>query len=183
MDVLVNNEKKMVCCILPRCGSNHVRSVLKTVNWVENRRVLIKSFEDYKIIKIVRDPYERWVSWFYAFVWDENSTIKNWTVAEAEQWLEDFRVRHHYDEHTGLQSMLYNFNNPYINDNTHYVRMEYVDMYFGLSEQRHPSVVQHFPRIDETHPDVVEYFKHAIPELYKPDYNWMKNLDIWEKSS
>jgi len=86
MDVLVNNEKKMVCCVLPRCGSNHVRSVLKTVGWVERRRVTKESFEDYTIIKIVRDPYERWVSWFYSFEWDDIPPIKNWTVADAKQW-------------------------------------------------------------------------------------------------
>ncbi len=183
MDVLVNNEKKMVCCVLPRCGSNHVRSVLKTVGWVERRRVTKESFEDYTIIKIVRDPYERWVSWFYSFEWDDVPPIKNWTVADAKQWLENFRVRHHYDEHTALQSMLYNFNNEYICNNTCYVRMEYVDMYFGFTNQRHPSFVQHFARMDETPLDVLEYFKHAIPKLYKPDYIWMKNLNIWEKSS
>lgn len=180
MDILVNNQKKMVCCILPRCGSNHIRSVLKTDRWVERRRSTARSFEDHTIIKIVRDPYERWVSWFYSFEWEELPHLKSWTVADAEQWLEKFRIRQHYDEHTGLQSMLYNVNREYLYNNC-YVRMEYADMYFGFAEQPHQSYIQHFPRMEETPPEVTEYFKHTIPELYKLDYEWMKNLDIWEK--
>lgn len=181
MDVLINYEKKMICCALPRCGSNHVRIMLKNRGWVERRRSTLRSFDDYTVIKVIRDPYTRCMSWFYSFEWIDG-IHNHWTVADAEKWLRDFRIQHHYDEHTGLQSVLYNLNQEYRNNNI-YIKMEDIDLYFGNSDVPHLSGVQHDIRSSQLSSDVPVFLKKHICEIYHLDYHWIKNLDIWEKSS
>lgn len=181
MDVLINYEEKKICCALPRCGSNYARIMLKSRGWVERRRSTLRSFDDFTVIKIVRDPYARCMSWFYSFEWLDRVHAR-WTVDDAEKWLKNFRVQHHYDEHTGLQSVLYNLNHEYRNNNV-YIKMEDIDSYFGNSDIPFPSGVQHSVRANMLSPDVLVFLKKHIYEIYHLDYEWIENLDIWKKSS
>lgn len=156
--------------------------MLKNKGWVERRRrSTLRSFDDFTVIKIIRDPYPRCMSWFYSFEWIDN-VHDRWTVDDAEKWLKDFRVQHHYDEHTGLQSVLYNLNYEYRNNNV-YVRMEDIDAYFGNSDVPYPSGVQHNIRANMLPNDVRVFLKKHICKIYRLDYQWIEKLDLWKKSS
>lgn len=187
MDVYINQDQKQVLCILPRCGTNRVRDILANhpvwKDYYEKPSFgdLSDKFKDYTTIKIVRDPYKRFLSWFCAFAWDDN-LHPFWTVKDAKVWLEDFDVQRHYDPHTGLQSVLYNVD-PKFSHNNMFIRMEDIDLFFNQSNVPHVANMEHRVRINELHISVRKYFKHSIDIMYARDFEWLKKIEIWKKSS
>ena len=168
---------------LPRCGSNYIVNFARSrKDWRSGLKFSpLFKYQEHTIVKIVRDPFERWRSWFYTFGFDQcDPTL--WGLSDAENFIKDFSIRMHYDIHTGLQNILYNIN-PNLNYNNVYVTMESVGIFLGDSGIPHVPGEQHNVREEAMNSDVKDYLYSSIRELYKSDTEWIKTLDLWGKSS
>jgi hypothetical protein len=188
MEAIYNSDKQTIIAACARCGSQHLRRIsmnilYKQYHYFDYRFTKSVQPQNYKLVHVVRDPYFRWRSWFYSFVWDlprEDLNIPMWTVDDANEWLKKFEIERHYNTHTGLQKVLFDINFKEKNFKSHeYVMMNDIDYYLGLSDQTRINYDGHYMREDIMDPEVVSLLKYKIVEMYQPDYNWIKSLQIW----
>lgn len=188
MEAIYNSETKLIIAALPRSGSQHLRRIARQLKFKEYyyfNPTFIDRFDctGYKLVQVVRDPYYRWRSWFYDFVWDQptlNLKIDKWTVDDARNWMKKFEIVRHYNPHTGLQQVLYdvNFEGKKF-DHTEYIMMNDIDYYLNLAPGTRINYDQHIEKESTVDLEVVTYMRYKIIELYQEDYDWLKTLKIW----
>lgn len=183
MDVIYNSTNRIILCALPRCGTNYIRRFAsKSKDWRNGARFAPSfRYHEHTIVKVVRDPFERWRSWFYTFGFDYCNPI-HWTIDDAKKFIDDFSIKMHYDQHTGYQHILYTIDQN-LNYNNKFVTMEKVGIFLGDSGAPHNPGKQHDFREVDMNPSVIEYLYPRIHELYRLDSNWIKSLDLWEENS
>lgn len=179
VDIICNPVNKTIVCALPRCGTNYLNSFArKNQDWRANARFgLAFRFEEQTVVKVIRDPFERWRSWFYSFAFDPN-VHPFWTVDDSDKFIKNFDIMRHYDQHTGYQSILYNMDTRF-NHNNIYVRMENIGVYLGDAGQPHSAGTMHAERERVMNDAVKDYMYSSIRQLYQNDHDWIKSLDLW----
>jgi hypothetical protein len=183
---IVNDDKKIMIHAVCRNGTNRLDNVACNIpewNGISLCDIQQQQYNEFTHVKIIRDPYQRWRSWFYDFEAHDDIApdwTNKWNLAYARSWVEHFQYRMHYDTHTGLQKMLYE--DPYCNNNVMYLQMEDIDQFLGISNSRYNSSTR---KIHESRlaANVVSYLQHKIPYLYTADYAWIKTLDFWQNNS
>lgn len=177
MQIIYNEQKKVIVCAVARCGTNYLSQIAPLINYKELSNNDITDYSKYTVIKIVRNPFNRFISWWYSFPGNLNKTEdhpKHWTEKQVDQWIENFKINMHYDEHTGFQSMLYYQYNEFSNNNI-FVKIEDLDIVLGLSsKQRYPD--SYSEHILENTVFINNLFK-SVRKLYKRDINWYNQLD------
>jgi hypothetical protein len=188
MEAIYNSETKTVIAANARCGSQHLRRIsrqllYKQYHYFDYRFVKSLKTQDYKLIHVVRDPYYRWRSWFYSFVWDlpyDDVKLSTWNLDDARAWIKKFEIARHYNTHTGLQQVLFDLHFKERDFKSHeYIMMNDIDYYLGLSDQTRINYDGHYFKEDQMNPDVVAYLKNEIIRMYQDDYVWLKSLPIW----
>jgi hypothetical protein len=178
MQIIYNEEEKIIICAVARCGTNYLNQIALHVNYKElDNNYNADYYSDYTVIKIVRDPFNRFVSWWYSFLGNLSNTEDHpncWSKKQVDQWIENFKIDMHYDEHTGFQSILYYQNNN-LNKNTIFVKIEDLDIVLGLSsKQRYTD--SYSKNILENTVFINKLFK-SVKKLYDRDINWYNQLD------
>ena len=177
MQIIYNEEQKVIICAVARCGTNYLRDIAPYINYKELNHSSITDYSDYTIIKIVREPYNRFVSWWYSFTGNLSKTEdcpRLWSKEKANDWIEKFKIDMHYDEHTGLQSILY-YQNKELNQNNIFVKIEDLDIVLGFSLGRYcPNLYSE--NIPGNTIFINKIFKSA-KIFYKRDLEWYSQLD------
>jgi hypothetical protein len=176
MEAFYNKEKNQYIFAAYRCGTNFLNSKpVRNQGWVKidyyNDKLNIDN--NTQIIKIIRDPYQRWVSWFDHFVLANSKS--NWNILYAREWLKEFEATLHLDFHTEKQSVLYNRETINVSQSI-YVNMEDLNIFLKVSNQRH--VINYRDRFENLPKNSRKLFLFKIKKIYQDDYKWIKSLPI-----
>lgn len=176
MEAFYNKTKNQYILAAYRCGTNFLASKpVRKLGWKKIKIPVtdIQLNSETTVVKVIRDPFERWSSWFDNFViCDDHSP---WTTKRAHEWLKNFETNLAYDSHTEKQSVMYNFENIQ-SPNSIYVNMEDLNLFLGLSDQKHRvSSHENFHKLPNK---VFSIFNIKIKTIYKDDYEWIKNLQF-----
>ena len=174
-----HNEKTVICCPFV-CGTSYLQvQILKNDNY-EHYRGNWPIPDDYRIYKVVRNPLQRWHSWYNKFiiknkfpagtnealVFIDNSINKK----NMQGWFDKFKVSMHYDGHTGLQKYLHKADKRFNNNNTSYILSSHLQVFLGTSNKNFEDKIHDLPlrqRIDK-----------YLQELYLEDIEWINSLEI-----
>ena len=176
MQIIYNEEEKIIICAVARCGTNFLIDIAPFINYKELAHNSITDYSEYTIIKVVRDPYNRFVSWWYSFEGNLSKIEdhpRTWSKEKVDQWIKKFKIDMHYDEHTGLQSILY-YQYQDMNQNTMFVKLEDLNIFLGLSLERHQPDLYNEHVINNTM-FINKIFNHARI-FYKRDIEWYNQL-------
>lgn len=189
MEAIYNKDQKIIVAACARCGSQHLRKISRQIlfhqyNYFDTKFQKTLTLDEYKLVHVVRDPYYRWRSWFYDFVWQHKNqldlNLQAWTIDDARAWMKKFDILRHYNTHTGFQQVLFDLHFAESLFGSHeYIMMNDIDKYLNLSPFTRTNYDTHAVKEDLINPDVVSYMKYKIMELYQDDYIWLKNLKIW----
>jgi hypothetical protein len=178
MNIIYNEEEKILICALARCGTNFLADIAPHINYkVLDDYHQIKNFSEYTIVKIVREPMNRFVSWWYSFKANLSKTEdhpRDWTEEETNNWIEKFKDEMHYDEHTGLQSILY-FQNPDLNHNNLFIKLEDIDIFLGFSVEKYR--LNRYVEDMYNNIPIMNRLIKTVKRFYKRDLEWYNNLD------
>jgi len=153
---------------------------------------LIPIHNDYEVVQIVRDPVQRYMSWFdkqyvknhirrekvtFVETWMQNRFTKEW----FENFLEHQRHGIHYDGHTCYQSLWPRHFLKFISDKEwKYLRMEDINRYFFDSKpytpRRDPN--EYVGVWDTLDQEIVDYVIAELEKIYEGDIKWYKSLDF-----
>jgi len=192
MDLIVSQQRNEVIWALQRCGTNHLRAI--AASGISDWRLLfaynkINNLTDMKVTRIVRDPLQRWLSWFTSFVIQGNDDgsanpllehysnvdVKNWNVKDARLFFTEFEKNMYENNHTIPQHIGY-FEYENLNHNNHFVLMENIDIYLRISRKQHqPDFKEVFYNLES---NVQQYIMNTVCDLYEKDYLWMNELDL-----
>ena len=176
METFYNKEKNQYIFAAYRCGTNFLNSKpVRNQGWFKVKipvsGIIIKP--ETTVVKVIRDPFERWSSWFDNFVICNDYT--HWTTQKAHSWLRNFEENLTYDSHTEKQSVMYNFENI-LSPNSIYVNMEDLNLFLGVSDKKHRvNSHENFYKLSNR---VFSIFNIKIKTIYRDDYEWMKTLPI-----
>ena len=176
MQIIYNEEEKIIICAVARCGTNFLYDIAPYINYKILENNSITDYSEYTIVKVVRDPYNRFVSWWYSFEGNLSKAEDHprlWSKEKVDEWIERFKIDMHYDEHTGFQSILY-YQHKELNQNNIFVKMEDLNIILGLSPESRPPDLYKEQVINNT------MFINKIFQLakmfYKRDIEWYNQL-------
>ena len=192
MDLIVSQQRNEVIWALQRCGTNHLRAI--AASGISDWRLLFgyknaDKLASMKVTRIVRDPLQRWLSWFTSFIiqgnddgsenplheYYSNVDVKNWNLQDAKLFFTEFEKIMHDDYHTIPQHIGY-FEYENLNHNNHFVLMENIDIYLQISRKQHqPEFKEVFYNLEST---VQQHIMNTVCDLYEKDYLWMNELDL-----
>lgn len=177
MQIIYNEEQKIIICAVARCGTNFLIDIAPYINYKELNHNSITDYSEYTIVKVVRDPYNRFVSWWYSFEGNLSKTDDHprlWSSEQAHKWIKRFKTAMHYDEHTGLQSILY-YQHQDMNHKNMFVKMEELDIFLGYSLERYEPN-NYIDNVIENNMIINKIFKFARI-FYKRDLDWYNRID------
>jgi len=182
-NTIVNTKEQIMLHAAHRNGSSRI---LRIPNVNKDWKLIHPAFmhrsncEKFTHVKVIRDPYLRWRSWFYDF--KAGPTNPNWTnkwsLDYAKLWVDEFKDTMHQDIHTNFQKVEYD--DARILQNEIFLQMEDLDIFLGISQKPHviDARTTYEQQMDA---DVTSYLQIKIPFLYNIDYTWMQNLPLWSK--
>jgi hypothetical protein len=177
MEAFYNQEKNQYILAVNRGGTVFLNSIsVRMLGWKKVSSPIERWNIDCSstVFKIIRDPYFRWCSWFDNFILADNPKPE-WDIERAANWIKEFKVTLSEDSHTQKQSILFNLKNTkHTHSKTFYVKMEDLNLFLGLSNQRHQTAG--YERFRELPESVQRYFETEIKRVYRDDYDWIKKL-------
>ena len=176
MEAFYNQEKNQYIFAANRCGTNFLNSKevrKKGWNKIDEPVEEIKIKEEAYVIKVIRDPFERWSSWFDDFILATDH--RPWNTHRANNWLVEFSNTLDDNVHTMKQSKLYNNANIQV-DQALFIKMEELNIFLEISNEKHQiSSHENFYKLSNK---IFSIFNIKIKSLYQEDYEWMKNLTL-----
>lgn len=164
------------------------------LHWITpyNGNNLSPAHTDYEVIQIVRQPIQRYKSWFdKQYVKrlvrlekpkDTNTWIKNrFTKKWFEEFLKEQKCAIHYDGHTCYQSLWPKFFLKHITDKEwKYLKMEDLNRYFFKTK---PFVPKRDPNEyvgiwDILDQDIIDFVDEKLEDIYKDEIVWYKSLNF-----
>jgi hypothetical protein len=177
MEAFYNQEKNQYILATNRSGTFFLASnTVRNLGWgkVDVSMSDLNIDKDAYVFNVVRDPFQRWCSWFDNFVLADSPKLE-WNMKRAADWIKEFKVTLSEDAHTQKQSIFFNLENvKHEPSRTFYVKMEDLNLFLGLSNQRHQTAG--YERFRELPESVQHYFETEIKIVYQDDYNWIKKL-------
>jgi hypothetical protein len=178
MEAFYNQKKNQYIFAANRCGTNFLNSPeVRRKGWNKQHYKLTidqVTFEKTATaLMVIRDPFERWCSWFENFVISENQI--SYQKIEILKWIDKFRVEVNEDSHTVKQSVLYTEKNLKFKE-IMYIDMSDLNMFFGFDNKKHKPWSK--KRYNQLPTDIRNLFEHEIKKIYQEDYEWMKNLPL-----
>ena len=172
-----HNEKKIICCPA-MCGTTYLHlQVLKNDNW-EHIRGSIHVPDYYTVYKIVRNPVERFYSWYNVYVGGQGQYqdtdhifIKDTlTSINLEEWFEYFKTVMHYDEHSALQKYLHRFDARFNNLKTKYILSKHLKniVYNSYDEYQEKKYNKVCNGLEDKY----------LVALYNDDIEWIQSLGV-----
>lgn len=173
--MIYNARKHLIIWALPRCGSGIVfRQVMADPKrWDHIRNDDIGKMKvPPNVIKVVRDPVERFVSYVASFIINNKDPEINYYLPPLrrnnfDDWFEKFSRCYHYDSHTNLQSIVY-YSNMKLNHHVKYLHTKDLSKFFYV--QNYTNLNREFYR------DYLEPMLPKVKELYKHDYEWLDSI-------
>ena len=172
-----HSDKKIICCPA-MCGTTYLHlQVLKTDNWEHIRgSILIPS--DYTIYKVIRNPIDRFYSWYNVYIsgqglyHDSNHIFIKELLKEEniEGWFRFFSTAMHYDEHCALQKYLHQFDDRFNLENIKYVVSKQLKSIVHNTDEEY--IEKHYNKICNGLED-----KYLV-SVYKDDLEWIKSLEV-----
>jgi hypothetical protein len=173
MEAFYNQEKNQYILAANRCGTVFLTSnVVKNLGWIKINITAndLSLIETASVVKIIRDPYQRWRSWFNSFVLTK---YKFWNAIESKKWINNFKINYKDDYHTEKLSVIYNQPNL-IKNNTLYLAMKDLNLFLKISNQPHQhNFCDYYSCLSQ---QVQFIFEREIKKLYYSDYDWIKKL-------
>lgn len=179
MEAFFNTPKNQYIFVANRCGSNFMASKqAKNKGWVQVKHSMkfIKLRHYTTTVKVIRNPFERWCSWFNDF--SENNYLKLRTIEDANNWIRKFKKRQPKDLHTQKQIILYNQKNLIPKTEEKYIRTENLKKFVSVDDSIHYSSIH--PKLLLIPNEVFSYMFIAIKHIYQDDYNWINTLKFEE---
>jgi hypothetical protein len=182
LEAFYNKQQNQYIFTTNRTGSRYLNSItVKNLGWEKvdlvepelDKLVTISLQDTTKIIKVVRDPYERWQSWFNTFVLTKSNI--DWNIDQSNQWLADFKKTLSKDFHTEKQSILLNSINTG-SSQIIYIHMEDLNIFLKISDQRH--VINYCDKFETLPEGSRKLFFFKIKKIYNEDYKWIKTLSF-----
>lgn len=174
MEAFFNLGKNQYIIAPNRAGTSFLNSsAVRSLGWKKTKIPTMRLNSEMTIVKVIRNPYERWNSWFDNFILADDTS--SWPLDRAIAWADEFEKTLGNDPHTQRQSILLNSikSGP---EQTKYLQMEDINLFIGTSSQRHELT----PRVRySTLPaTTVAFLNYKIKKIYSDDYNWIKNLQV-----
>ena len=124
--------------------------------------------------KIVRNPIERFYSWYNVYVNTQDINhifIKNYlTPNNLDEWFEYFKIIMHYDEHSALQKYLHRFDARFNDCKTKYILSKHLKNIIHNSYDEYQE--KEYNKLCNGLED-----KYLIA-LYNDDIEWIKSLGV-----
>lgn len=161
---------------MPRCGTNFLNSKpVRKLGWKSAEWDVHNSTSDLcaSVIKVVRDPIDRWRSWFENFVLDSDQD--KWTLAYTVCWLNNFERTFSEDFHTAQQHIMYNSIKS-ATCQTVYVRSEALNLLLGLA--RVPYRGNRHRKFRKLPQEIQYILLFQIRKIYQDDIAWIKTLPV-----
>lgn len=146
MEGVVNYKLNQIVVAAPRCGTNFLTNVsIQLPDWLKNFTIEeIPLTEHMQLVKVVRDPIDRWISWFNCFILNDQLVMdielpfNTTSIKKIDQWCEDFKKVYYLDEHVMFQVELYN--HPLLSHpNTRYLDIRNLTNFFQIKEPHQKS--------------------------------------------
>jgi hypothetical protein len=178
MEAFYNKEKHQYILAVNRCGTNFLNSdVVKKLGWKKQNFLITIDRANFDLtataVIIIRDPFERWCSWFDNFVLAENNII--WNQKTIIQWFEKFEKEMNDDSHTIKQSLIYTKKNIKFKK-IEYINMTDLNIFLNVNKEKHQ--MSQKERFNQLPAELRELFLHQIKKIYCDDYQWIKSLPI-----
>ena len=180
--ILEHKSKPIVLNAQPRAGSSYLHRMTRIqhfphINWQRARFTLQDAVirkqdnPNYKIVISVRNPLERFWSYFFCFRYK----FVNWNLTNVKDFFNEFQITCHYDPHTTFQRYMLEYFHKVI-DYADFIEMEDLPI---LVENK-PKFTQHTDYTDQvTFPfdeDCRSYLTEKITDLYQTDINWYNSI-------
>ena len=176
----VNHNKKIVICCPFVCGTSFLHlHVLKNEEY-EHYRGNWDISEEYTLYKVIRDPVQRWHSWYNKFFLDNKLPIEENQAntfgleyinkKNIKVWFDHFKTVMHYDGHTGLQKYIHYNDKRFIGQNEKFILSNQLQVFLGNTKNAYKDKVYDYKLRNE----IDKY----LYDLYKIDINWIKTLEV-----
>jgi hypothetical protein len=172
-----HNQRKIICCPAT-CGTTFLHlHVLKSDEY-EHIRGSWNIPKDYTIYRVIRDPMQRFYSWYSIYIVDKNQypdTAHRFLTEpinenNIEEWFKTFNTVMHYDEHTALQKYIHQFDNRFNQGNIKYISSTHLQKFLNTSADNYQEkIYNNFLRNN-----IDKY----LQEMYKEDVEWIKTLEV-----
>jgi hypothetical protein len=173
LEAFYNKELNQYIFAANRCGTSFLNSeAVKNIGWKKVNHVG-PELNTATVVKVIRDPYERWICWFDNFVLHYSDI--DWTVDQSNQWIKKFKKTLSNDLHTEKQSILLNSIKTG-NSQIIYIHMEDLNIFLKISDQRH--VINYRDRFENLPENSRKLFFFKIKKIYNEDYKWIKTLSF-----
>lgn len=195
----INDTKKQIIVLSYAGGTKYFRHLTETqlTTYIACDGNTLNTYQqEYDAIQIVRDPVDRYLSWFdkqyikplWLSKFSDTSSFDSWAYTYiTKSWIDDYfakaKVDLHYDGHTNFQScwpkaslgLLYNNKGTWS-----YLKMEDIDPYFLNTNKfdlaKTPG--QYIGISEALNPATYNYLIKNITQAYAYDIEWYANLDF-----
>ena len=176
----VNHTKKQIICCPFVCGTSYLHlHVLRNEDY-EHYRGNWDIPEDYTIYKIVRDPIQRWHSWYNKFIIEnsikpeDNTALVYINAAinkkNIKSWFDNFSCAMHYDGHTGLQKYLHYSDKRFNSLNEKFIASSHLQNFLGNSNKNYIDRIYNY----KSRSEIDKY----LYNLYQQDIDWIQGIEI-----
>ena len=176
---IVNHNKKIIIACPFMCGTTFLHSyVLKNEDY-EHVRGNWHIPNGYKVLRVVREPIQRFYSWYNKFVhlndeWLNSGKnrfhIERINKKNIESWFEKFSLLMHYDGHIGLQKYIHIVDYRFNIDKIEYIHSYHLQNFLGIKSENYQTKNYSLPLKKEC--------DKYLYEFYKQDIEWIDNLRI-----
>ena len=178
---IVNHDKGIIICCPFVCGTTFLHLYVNKNEDYEHVRGNWHIPENYNVVRVVRDPIQRFHSWYNKFVLASNvwyqgpsNRFIETKIDEnnIEDWFAHFSTVMHYDGHTALQKYSHMSDKRFNIENIKYINSSYLQKFMGTKPENYVDLVYNTP-----HRNLIDKY---LEDLYKIDINWMKELRIYQ---
>ena len=178
MEAFYNQKKHQYVFVANRCGTNFLASdAIKNLGYSKQNFLLpmeqVKFDSDALAIFVIRDPYERWKSWFDIFFLNTYQIV--WNKKNTTEWIEKFELDVNNDYHTEHQSLIYTRKNL-VFKNVKYINMIDLNLFFETDAQQHQIFQKE--RFEKLPLEIQNIFEYRIKKIYQADYEWIEKLPV-----
>lgn len=173
--ILYNEQTKETIISINRCGSGYVEDIGNNDEFSDWKLATDNTnFDGYTVYQVVRDPWERWFSWFVNFVYEGSKIGLDLELETAKEFIHEFQQDFYYDPHIAFQSSMYKLTCKFYNIKN----PKCLDI-MDLNKVIHKNdAKQHIttPWSDQivAKPIVTVFLRKSIRKIYYADYQWIR---------
>lgn len=177
---IVNHNKGIIIQCPFVCGTTFLHSYVLQNEDYEHVRGNWHIPDNYKVIRIIRDPIQRFYAYYNKFIHANDSwyyseknrfdikRIEN--KSQIEEWFKHFSLIMHYDMHLGLQKLTHIKDHKFNIKNIQYMHTNHLQKFLNVEQENYTPKTYSIP--------FKKICDKYLYELYKIDLEWLDTIRI-----